>query len=204
MYVKTRVDEMAKSRLQMNKSIRFSVSIAVITFVLAAIFSVVSSSILSGVMWVTGFFIVLIIVFIGVFFDMLGVAATAAKETPFHAMAAERVFGAKEAILIVRNADRFASFCNDVIGDISGVISGTASTLVVIQLASVLGHGEGTTVQIMIAVMMTSIVAAFTVGGKAMGKFLGMHHSTSIIFFVGKFIAFLDKKFKIKLLKKKK
>lgn len=204
MYVKTRVDEMAKSRLQMNKSIRFSVSIAVITFVLAAIFSVVSSSILSGVMWVTGFFIVLIIVFIGVFFDMLGVAATAAKETPFHAMAAERVFGAKEAILIVRNADRFASFCNDVIGDISGVISGTASTLVVIQLASVLGHGEGTTVQIMIAVMMTSIVAAFTVGGKAMGKFLGIHHSTSIIFFVGKFIAFLDKKFKIKLLKKKK
>ncbi|MCZ0704098.1 CBS domain containing-hemolysin-like protein [Natronobacillus azotifigens] len=195
---------MAKSRLQMNKSIRFSVSIAVITFVLAAIFSVVSSSILSGVMWVTGFFIVLIIVFIGVFFDMLGVAATAAKETPFHAMAAERVFGAKEAILIVRNADRFASFCNDVIGDISGVISGTASTLVVIQLASVLGHGEGTTVQIMIAVMMTSIVAAFTVGGKAMGKFLGIHHSTSIIFFVGKFIAFLDKKFKIKLLKKKK
>ncbi len=121
---------MAKSQSQIKKSIKFSISIAVITFVLAAIFSVISSSILGEVMWVVGFIIVLLIVLIGIVFDMLGIAATAADEVPFHAMAAEKVSGSKEAILIVRNADRFASFCNDVIGDISGVISGTASAIV--------------------------------------------------------------------------
>src|SRR5699024_3051700 len=115
------------------KSIKFSFSIAVITFVLAAIFSVVSSSILSGVMSSVGLLIVFIIVLTGVFFDMLGIAATAADEVPFHAMASEKVSGSKQAILIVRNADRFASFCNDVIGDISGIISGTATAIVVIQ-----------------------------------------------------------------------
>lgn len=194
---------MSKSRSQIKNSIKFSIGIAVITFVLAAIFSIISSAILNGVVWTIGFIIVLIIVFLGVFFDMLGVAATAAKEIPFHAMASEKVFGSKEAILIVRNKDRFASFCNDVIGDISGVISGTASTLVVIQVANVIGHGEGSPVQIAIAVIMTSIVAALTVGGKAMGKFFGIHYSTNIIIFVGKAIAFLDSKFKIKLFKKK-
>lgn len=46
--------------------------------------------VLNGVAWFTGLIVVLIIVFIGIFFDMLGIAATAADETPFHAMAAKR------------------------------------------------------------------------------------------------------------------
>ncbi|WP_117149453.1 MULTISPECIES: hypothetical protein [Paraliobacillus] len=193
---------MAKSQSQIKKSIKFSISIAVITFVLAAIFSVISSSILGEVMWVVGFIIVLLIVLIGIVFDMLGIAATAADEVPFHAMAAEKVSGSKEAILIVRNADRFASFCNDVIGDISGVISGTASAIVVLQLANGFGQGDGSTLQIVISVIMTSLVAALTVGGKALGKYYGIHSSTRIVFFVGKVIAFVQNKTKIEILKK--
>src|SRR5690625_7762718 len=102
---------------QIRRSMRFSIVIAVITFVLAAIFSIISSSLLNGVVWTIGLFIVLVIVLIGVVFDMLGIASTAAREAPFHAMAAEKVPGAKEAVTIIRNADKFASFCNDVIGD---------------------------------------------------------------------------------------
>ncbi|RCW65415.1 hypothetical protein [Saliterribacillus persicus] len=190
------------NKQQFKKSIRFSISIAVITFVLAAIFSVISSSVLNGVIWLVGLFIVLIIVLMGVFFDMLGIAAAAADEKPFHAMAAEKVNGSKQAIIIVRNADRFASFCNDVIGDISGIVSGTATAIVVLQIANNLGHGEGSSFQIIIAVIMTSIVAALTVGGKAIGKFLAINASTQIIFSVGKIIAFIENKFKIKVLTK--
>lgn len=184
---------------QVQKSIKFSIGIAVITFVLAAIFSVISSSILTEVMWIIGLLIVLLIVLIGVFFDMLGIAAAAADEKPFHAMAAEKVSGSKQAILVVRNADRFASFCNDVIGDISGIVSGTASAIVVLQIANGFGYSEGSTFQIIISVVLTSLVAALTVGGKAIGKFLAIHASTKIIFFVGKIIAFIEEKFKIKI-----
>ncbi len=190
------------NKKQLQKSIKFSLSIAVITFVLAAIFSVVSSSILSGVMSVVGLLIVLFIVLIGVFFDMLGIAAAAADEAPFHAMAAEKVSGAKHAVLIVRNADRFASFCNDVIGDISGIISGTASAVVVLQIANVFGYEEGTSIQITISVILTSLVAALTVGGKALGKYFAINSSTQIIFLVGKIIAFLEERLKIKVLSK--
>lgn len=184
---------------QVQKSIKFSIGIAVITFVLAAIFSVISSSILTEVMWIIGLLIVLLIVLIGVFFDMLGIAAAAADEKPFHAMAAEKVSGSKQAILVVRNADRFASFCNDVIGDISGIVSGTASAIVVLQIANGFGYSEGSSFQIIISVVLTSLVAALTVGGKAIGKFLAIHASTKIIFFVGKIIAFIEEKFKIKI-----
>lgn len=190
-------------KLQIKRSIKFSLTIAVITFVLAAIFTIISSSLLSGVVWIVGIFIVLIIVAIGVIFDMLGIASTAANEQPFHAMAAEKVPGAKEAVVIIRNADKFASFCNDVIGDISGIVSGTATAIVVLQIATILGQNDGSTTQIILSVVLTSIVAAITVGGKAMGKYFAINSSTSIIFFAGKMVALIEKNLNIKVLPKK-
>src|SRR5690625_7131521 len=120
-----------------KNSIKFSVYIAVITFVLAAIFYMVSSSLLSKVSWIFGLIIVLVIVIVGILFEMLGVAATAAKELPFNAMAAEKVVGAKEAVSITKNEDKFASFCNDVIGDITGIISGSALSVVMIEIMNI-------------------------------------------------------------------
>lgn len=86
---------MKKSLLK--RSIKFSIGIAVITAVLAAIFSVISNASLEGTSWYLGLLIVLFIVLIGVFFDMMGVAAAAANEKPFHSMASEKVTGAREA-----------------------------------------------------------------------------------------------------------
>ncbi|HEX6594404.1 MAG TPA: hypothetical protein VF095_07430 [Bacillota bacterium] len=187
---------------QIKRSIKFSLTIAVITFVLAAIFSVISSSILSKVVWVIGLLVVLVIVAIGVVFDMLGIASTSADEAPFHAMSAKKVTGAKQAVIIIRNADKFASFCNDVIGDISGIVSGTASAIVVLQISSIVGHGEGSAGHIMLSVIFTSLIAALTVGGKALGKYFAINASTKIIFFAGKVIAIVEKKLNINLLPK--
>ncbi|MGM0853028.1 MAG: hypothetical protein ACQEWI_10515 [Bacillota bacterium] len=188
----------------MKNSIKWSVSIAVITFVLAAIFSVTSNMVLNGVAWYTGLIVVLIIVFIGIFFDMLGIAATAADETPFHAMAAKKVYGARYSIKIVRNADRFASFCNDVIGDISGIISGTASAIVIIQLAVSFQLEGGSLREYIVSVTLTSIIASLTVGGKALGKTFAITYSKDIIFRVGKVLQFLEDRFHIVVIKDKK
>ncbi|MEA3321073.1 MULTISPECIES: hypothetical protein [unclassified Bacillus (in: firmicutes)] len=185
-------------------AINWSLAIAVITLVLAAIFSIVSTYLLSGVTWAVGMVIVFIIVFIGIFFDMLGIASTAADETPFHAMAAERVNGSKQAIQIVRNADRFASFCNDVIGDISGIISGTASAIVVISFTLSVGQTEDSLFHYIVAVVFTSVVAAVTVGGKAFGKSMAIRYSTPILFQVGRLFYILEDKFNIVVLKENK
>lgn len=189
---------------RMKKSIKFSIMIAVITFVLAAIFSVISSSILSEVAWMFGLILVLMIVLIGVLFDMLGIAATAAHESPFHAMASEKVPGSKEAVVIIRHADKFASFCNDVIGDISGIVSGTATAIVVIKISQLTAGTETDTVQVVLNVVLTSFVAAITVGGKAIGKTLAIHKSDRIIYFTGKIVFLIENKLKIRVLPKEK
>lgn len=188
---------------QIKRSLKFSFTIAVITFVLAAIFSIISSSILSEVVWMVGLLIVLLIVLMGVLFDMIGIASTAANEAPFHAMASEKIKGAKEAVIIIRNADKFATFCNDVVGDISGIVSGTASAIVVLQISELFGGGEGSTIQLTLSVVLTSFVAALTVGGKALGKYLAINASTNIIIFTGKIIEFIENKLKVKVLPRK-
>jgi len=185
-------------------SIRWSLGIAVITFVLAALFSIVSTVLLKGVGWAAGMMIVFVIVLIGIFFDMLGIAATSADEVPFHAMASKRVSGAKHAIQIIRNADRFSNFCNDVIGDISGIISGTASAVVVVQLAVTFADRQTSALEFTISIVFTSIVAALTVGGKAFGKAFAIRFSTPIIFYVGKIFYFFEKRFNIVLMREKK
>ena len=184
---------------KLKRSINFSLTIAVITFVLAAIFSVISSSLLSKVDWEIGLLIVFIIIIIGILFDMLGIASTAADEAPFHAMASEKVKGAKEAVIIIKNADRFSSFSNDVIGDISGIVSGTATVVVVLNIANLLNQAEGSLTEITLNVFLTSLVAALTVGGKAIGKFFAINHSISIIMFAGKIISIIEGNLKIKI-----
>src|SRR5690625_2160831 len=131
---------------------------------------------------------------------MVGIASTSATEAPFHAMAAEKVPGAKEAVAIIRNAEKFASFCNDVIGDISGIVSGTASALVVLQIANIFGESSGSPLEITLSVLMTSIVAALTVGGKALGKYVAINSSTDIIHFAGRVVSLMETKLEIKIL----
>ncbi|HZW68099.1 MAG TPA: hypothetical protein VFF20_05805 [Pseudogracilibacillus sp.] len=187
-----------------KQSVKFSLMIAVITFVLAAIFSSFSSALLGSVSWIIGFLIVLFIVFIGIIFDMLGIAAAAAKDAPLHAMAAEKVLGAREAVLIHRNADKVASFSNDVIGDISGIVSGSALTIVIIQITQLLQKPDGSTFQIVLSILMTSFIAALTVGGKAFGKYYAINYSTNILLYTGKVIYFIEQKLRIKIFKNAK
>ena len=186
-----------------KSSLKFSLTIAVITFVLAAIFSSMSSTILSKVGWVSGLMIVFIIVIIGIIFDMLGIASTAVKESPLHAMAAEKVIGAREAVIIHKNADKFASFCNDVIGDISGIVSGSALTIVIIEISQIMNGANDPSWQIILSIILTSIVAAVTVGGKAIGKYFAINAAVNILLFTGKIIYFIQTKLKIKLLPNK-
>lgn len=178
-------------------TLRWTLFIAILTFVLSAGFTIIATSILAGVGYAIGMIVVFIIIIIGILFDMLGLAAASAAEKPFHSMAAEKLDGAKQAIKIVRNADKFSNFCNDVVGDISGIVSGTASTVVVLQLVYSFEQSENALMFTIISVVFTSIVASITVGGKAIGKSVAITYSTKIIFEVGKFFSFLEKNFNI-------
>ncbi|MCY0888963.1 MAG: hypothetical protein OWQ59_10980 [Alicyclobacillaceae bacterium] len=160
--------------------IRFALVIAAITLPMSAVFDT-STIALNRATWYVGLVSVLCIVMVGVAFDMLGLAAAAARETPFHAMASKRVYGAKKAIRIVRNAEKVASVCSDVIGDIAGVLSGAGALAVSVQLVkSIELHGW---YREAIAIVLTAFITSITVGSKAIGKTVAIHSPTPIVLF---------------------
>ncbi|MDQ0481121.1 hypothetical protein [Guptibacillus hwajinpoensis] len=181
------------------RSLGWSTKITLFTVLLAAIFSSISTFLLSNSSIFIGIIIVLSFISFGIISDTIGLSAAAAKETPFHAMASKRINGARESVQICKNAEIFSSFFNDVVGDICGIISGTASAAVVLQLSLMAGQSDDSLYYSVIAIIFTSIVAGLTVGGKALCKEIAIRGSTNIIFFMGKVIYLLETKLSIRI-----
>ena len=172
------------AKKERNKTIRWVVTIFFVTILVSGIISLLSDQIMSASGVVVAFRILLIIILVGIIFDVIGVAVTSADEKPFHSMAARKVPGAQDAIKLMRNAERVSSICNDVIGDICGVVSGSASATIAAQ---VLQKFEFTWPRF-ITLIMSALVAGLTVGGKAIGKTVAINSCTKIVQGVGRII----------------
>ncbi|WP_124727214.1 hypothetical protein [Staphylospora marina] len=179
--------------LLIRKSLRWAITISLVTSTIALVLSLSSTTLMSGLSWGGGIVVLLAIVTVGIVFDMLGIAATAAREDPFHAMASRKIPGAREAVGIVRRADQFSNFCNDVVGDISGVISGAAAFTVVASLMASYPHLKSG--QWLADILLVSFISALTVGGKALGKTISIHYAQEIVFLVGKGFHWVNRKF---------
>lgn len=172
----------------MRQSLEWSSKIGLLTFGMAFLFSFVSTLFQEGAGLLLSLFIVFVFIMIGIIGDAIGLSAATSKEKHFHAMAAKKIKGAKEAACIAKKAPVFSSLFNDVVGDIAGIVSGAASTAVVFQLAKLIQTSEGSFYFIFISVILTSIIAALTVGRKAICKTIAIYHSTRILLFTGKLI----------------
>ena len=174
----------AASKKERNKTIRWVVTIFLATILISGTISFVSDEIMERSSMFVAFIILFAIVLVGIIFDVIGVAVTSADEKPFHSMAARKVPGGAEAIRLLRNAERVSSICNDVVGDICGVVSGSASATIAAQLL----RNFELSAENMIPLIMSALVAGLTVGGKAIGKTFAVHSCTSIVHTVGKLV----------------
>lgn len=178
-----KIDKKVKFKQQnANRKMNYQwiVTISFITLVIAMLLSYFSLIFMNIVSLTGALILLLVIISLGIFFDLLGIAVTAANETPFHSMAAAKVKGAKESILIIRNASSVANFFNDVIGDIAGIISGSASSAIIIKLL-LDSHGK----ELLSGIILGGLIAAITVGGKAYGKEIALRHSNAIVYRIG-------------------
>ena len=172
------------AKRERNKTIRWVVTIFLVTILISGIISFASDLLMANSSMLVAFIILLTIVFVGIIFDVIGVAVTSADEKPFHSMAARKVPGAQDSIRLLRNAERVSSICNDVVGDICGVVSGSASATIAAQ---VLLHSELDASSV-VPLVMSALVAGLTVGGKAIGKTFAMQSCTKIVHSVGKIV----------------
>ncbi len=162
-----------------------------LTFILSIIFSGVSNFIANNFNSYILAVITLLVIFIGITSDMVGIAVLTSKEANFHAMASKKKPGSKEAIALIKNSATIASFCNDVIGDICGIVSGSLSAVLTISIAVSLNFDLT-----IMAIIITAIISTITVGGKAIMKQIAMKNSDSILSLVGKVLNKLHIKIK--------
>ena len=174
----------AAAKKARNKTIKWVITIFLVTILVSGTISLVSDVVMEESSIEVAFLILFLIILVGIVFDIIGMAVATADEKPFHSMASRKVVGAQESIRLLRNAERVSSICNDVVGDICGVVSGSASATIAIQ---VINHFDFTWPQI-ISLAMSSLAAGLTVGGKAIGKTFAVNSCTEIVHGVGRLI----------------
>ena len=177
-------DPQTAKKEEKRRTRNWVITIFFATIAISAAISLVSDFVMGKSSMIVAFLILLMIVFIGIIFDIVGMAVATADEKPFHAMAARKVKGAKECIMLLRNAERVSSICNDVVGDICGVDSGSASATIAAQ---VLQNFELSFASV-VPLVLSSLVAALTVGGKAVGKGIAVNNCTDIVYHAGQVI----------------
>ncbi len=183
---------MAKNKKSRRRA-RWILVISAWTFILALLIGFIAHYTLNEIQSLAISFLILIIVIVmGIIFDLVGTAAAAADIAPLNAKAARKVAGAKKGVYLVKNAEQVANFCNDVVGDISGIVSGTLAAFIVLKIIVNLQYSQA---DFYLNILLTALVAAVTVGGKAWGKVLAINHSTEVILVAGLIITRLEKPF---------
>ena len=166
---------------------KWILQVFVISFLLSAVFSGFSSY-LSDLNIIILIMVLLLVISIGILFDMVGVAVLTAKEAPFHARNSKKMKEASSCIYLLKNSTKVSSICNDIVGDICGIISGSLGATLSLFLSL------KTNMSLLIAtILVTSFISGLTVGGKAYFKVIATKQSDAIVLIAGKILHIFKK-----------
>ena len=187
---------MSKKEKARQSKQKWILTVVCLSFGLSVVMSFVTSLFVESAGLLVALLSLIALVMIGIITDVIGTAVTSADEQPFIAMASKRILGAKQALQLIRKAERVSSILNDVVGDIVGIISGSAGSVIAVYLVS-LGLKSA-----IASMLITAFTSAFMIGGKAYGKGLAIANSDRIVLMVGRVMAVFEKKGKPKQKKK--
>lgn len=186
-----RADKAKKQTAVKNKKKRdyWIPRIFILSIMISAVFSLVSSNVLNGAGYIIAFLLLAAFIFVGILFDVIGVAVMSADERPFHSMAAHGEKSAACALRMIRSAEKVSSVCNDVVGDISGIVSGSTAAVIVSKLCVSFDLDS-----MLLSVIISALVSGMTIGGKAVGKKIAISNSTQVLHTVARVIYFVKRK----------
>jgi CBS domain containing-hemolysin-like protein len=173
-----------KKKKEKPNSLKWPITVAFIAFAVSFVFSYLSNTAISKLNLILGIIVLLLVIIIGIVFDLIGVSVTIAKEEEFHAMASKKIKGAKTAIKLIRNSAKVSNICADVVGDICGVISGAIGTMIAIKIMESAGVGS------YIQFIMSALIASITISGKALTKEFAKKNATKVLSVLIKIIPF--------------
>lgn len=184
--------EQTKKKEKVKKEhvdVNWIIKILIMSFTISFGLSFVSQMTIPNLSLVFGIIVTLLFIGLGILFDIIGVSVTSSDEAVFHSMNSRKVKGASIAVKFKKNADKVASFCNDVIGDICGIVSGAAGTTIAAIVISTYDFNP-----LIVTLTVSATIAALTIGGKAVGKSFAINKSDIILYEFAKFVATFYKK----------
>lgn len=170
-----------------ESTIKWVITVSILALIISLLLSFTATKAISNFNIFLAIVLLLLVVLIGVLFDIIGIGVTIANENHFHAMASKKVKGAKLSVKLIKNSHKVSNFCADVIGDICGVLSGTVSAIIALKIT------EYYNLNFDLQAIITSIVSALTIGGKAIGKTIAKSNSTQIVAIVSKVLNLFSK-----------
>ena len=179
---------MKKQKKKNTVDYSWIIKIGIIAFIISFFFSFISETAIPNVNIIIGILLSLVFIVLGIIFDMIGVSVTASDEAEFNSMASQKVKGAKMAVKLKKNADKVSSFCNDVVGDICGIISGSTGAVIALKLSLIFK-----TDSILITLIIMGIISTLTIAGKAMVKGIAIRKSNKILFKFAKILSIFSR-----------
>ena len=183
--------EQTKKKEKVKKEqvdIKWIIKILIMSFCISFGLSFVSEMTIPNLSLLFGIIVTLLFIGLGILFDIIGVSVTSSDEAVFHSMNSRKVKGASIAVKFKKNADKVASFCNDVIGDICGIVSGASASAVSVGLAATFNWNL-----LLVSLTVAAVVASLTIGGKACGKSFAINKSDVILYEFAKIISIFYK-----------
>lgn len=168
-----------KEQLKKRSQKRWVITAFALSFCITAVLSLGSNEVVDKLDVLIAIPVLLIIIFLGVIFDMIGLAVAIADIKPFNSMSSRRLKTGKKAVWLIKNSEKVSSFCGDLVGDISGVLSGATGAAIAVRIF----HDN-----VWLTLAMTSLIAATMVGCKAVGKLLAVKYSEPIVLYAAKIL----------------
>jgi hypothetical protein len=185
-------DNSNKKKRKKHFSYKYPLISAAATFVIACLLTAYSQVAFKGLESAfLAFLLLLAVIIIGIIFDVIGVAVAVASPIPFNAKSSSKIPGAVQSLRLLGNNEKVASFCQDMMGDICGTVSGAMAIVV----AMFLPWADNPQSSVWAAMLMTGMTACITVGGKAFAKGFAINKADDIVFAVGRLISWLEEIF---------
>lgn len=179
---------MKKKTKPKQKKSKWIYFVFLITFILSLVFGYITNLISLHSSIATTVIIIFSVIAVGILFDMLGASTLTSKEASFHAKSAKKIKGSKEAIGLIKNNVKVSSVCNDIVGDICGIISGGLGAVLALAIADKFIIDSA-----VVTMLCAAVISALTVGGKAIFKNVAIKNADNIVFGVSKLLSFFKK-----------
>lgn len=166
----------------LTKGTKWALSITIITFGLAIFCSLISQIAVNVSTFYLPLLLLIFMIFISIIFDGIAVSVTSVDKDRLYYFKKDNEKVYNITIALVNNAEKVNNICADVVGDMCGILSGACGATLIVANNELMNNP-------LYPVLVSSLIVAITVGGKAYLKNIAVNNAEEYLVSVVKLIS---------------